>query len=54
MRLTLLQRALRRRLLAETRKLRLNREDPLGTGRDFAELDAMADELWRASGQAAR
>jgi hypothetical protein len=47
MRLALLQRALRRRLLAERRRLVLNRADPLGTGRDFAELDAMADLLWR-------
>ena len=47
MRLTLLQGALRRRLLADRRRLRLNRSDPLGTGRDFAELDAMAEWLWR-------
>lgn len=47
MRLTLLQQALRRRLLAERRRLVLNRADPLGTGRDFAELDAMAELLWR-------
>jgi hypothetical protein len=46
MRLTLLQGALRRRLLAESTRLRLNRGDPLGTGRDFAELDALAELLW--------
>jgi hypothetical protein len=47
MRLALLQGALRRRLLADTARLRLNRGDPLGAGRDFAELDAMAELLWR-------
>lgn len=47
MRLDLLQRALRRRLLAaDRRQLRLNRHDPIGHGLDFAELDAMADVLW--------
>ncbi len=46
MRIGLLQRALRRRLLAERRRLKLNRHDPLGRGFDFAELDAMADALW--------
>jgi len=50
MRLALLQRALRRRLLAETRRLMLNRADPLGAGRDFAMLDAMAETLWRETG----
>lgn len=45
-RLELLQRALRRRLLAQHRRLRLNRRDPLGRGADFAELDAMAALLW--------
>ena len=49
MRLALLQAALRRRLLAETRRLRLNRSDPLGAGRDFAALDAMAEQLWRGT-----
>jgi hypothetical protein len=53
MRLALLQGALRRRLLAERRRLRLNRADPLGGGRDFAELDAMADLLWREAGESA-
>lgn len=48
-RLELLQRALRRRLLAQHRRLRLNRRDPLGRGTDFAELDAMADLLWPAT-----
>jgi hypothetical protein len=50
MRLGLLQRALRRRLLSETRRLLLNRADPLGAGRDFAMLDAMAEALWREAG----
>lgn len=48
-RLGLLQRALRRRLLDQRRRLRLNRHDPLGSGVDFAELDAMADQLWPAT-----
>lgn len=48
-RLELLQRALRRRLLAQQRRLRLNRNDPLGNGLDFSELDAMADLLWPAT-----
>lgn len=47
MRLSLLQGALRTRLLAKTRRVRLNRRDPLGRGRDFAALDALAEELWR-------
>jgi len=47
MRLDLLQRALRRRLLAEDRtRLKLNRRDRLGEGVDFADLDAMAEALW--------
>lgn len=51
LRLALLQRALRRRLLDPFRaRLRLNRNDPLGAGRDFSELDAMADALWGATG----
>ena len=46
-RLALLQRTLRRRLLdPPSRPLRLNRHDPLGSGFDFAELDAMAEALW--------
>jgi len=48
-RLHWLQRALRRRLLAQQRPLRLNRHDPLGRGFDFTELDAMADQLWPAT-----
>jgi hypothetical protein len=49
-RLALLQRSLRRRLLDPPgRPLRLNRNDPLGTGFDFRELDAMVDALWGAS-----
>lgn len=49
MRLDLLQRALRRQLLAERRRIVLNARDPVGTGFDFAELDAMAESLWSAS-----
>ena len=50
MRLALLQGALRRRLLAaKAPRLRLSRQDPLGAGLDFTELDAMAEQLWRAS-----
>ena len=41
-----LQQALRRELLDQQRRIRLNRKDPLGTGLDFSELDAMADLLW--------
>lgn len=48
-RLSLLQSALRRRLLYERRRMILNRNDPLGTGFDFTELDAMAEKLWRAT-----
>lgn len=47
-RLALLQDALRRRLLSEQRRLVLNKNDPLGTGFDFTELDAMAEQLWKA------
>ncbi len=49
MRLRLLQSALRRRLLSERRRLVLNRKDPLGTGYDFSDLDAMAQALWDAT-----
>lgn len=49
MRLRLLQTALRRRLLDERKRLILNRKDPLGTGFDFAELDAMAEALWAST-----
>ncbi len=48
LRLHLLQGALRRQLLAERRRVVLNRKDPLGTGYDFSELDAMAESLWGA------
>lgn len=48
LRLHLLQAALRRRLLSQRRRVLLNRNDPLGTGFDFAELDAMAESLWAA------
>lgn len=48
-RLALLQTALRKRLLDERRRMVLNRKDPLGTGFDFGELDAMAAELWKAT-----
>jgi hypothetical protein len=44
----LLQNALRRGLLSERRKIVLNRRDPIGTGFDFTELDAMAEQLWAA------
>jgi hypothetical protein len=50
MRLHLLQRALRRRLLAPERlRNPLNGSDPLGAGLDFAELDALAESLWLVS-----
>jgi len=49
-RLALLQRALRRRLLqGHANPMRLNRHDPLGVGRDFSQLDAMAERLWSAT-----
>lgn len=48
-RLGLLQSALRRRLLAERKRLILNKNDPLGAGFDFSELDAMAEQLWNAT-----
>lgn len=47
MRLSLLQSALRRRLLAPRGKpFSLNSKDPGGKPLDFSELDAMADALW--------
>lgn len=57
MRLALLQRALRRRLLADGPgggrvRMRLNRHDPLGHGADFGELDALVDALWGATAPA--
>jgi len=46
-RMTLLQRALRRRLLNPRRKpFMLNRFDPLGRNVNFAEIDAMVEMLW--------
>ena len=51
MRLTLLQRALRRRLLDQVnRRFILNRNDPIGRAHDYRDLDAMADLLWGATG----
>jgi hypothetical protein len=35
-------------LLAERWRILLNRKNPLGTGFDFTELDAMAEDLWAA------
>lgn len=49
LRLELLQRALRRRLLDQRRRIRLSRKDPLGMGTDFTELDALVDDLWPAT-----
>lgn len=47
MRLSLLQGALRRRLLDPRRsRFLLNRRDPLGASIDFTEFDAMIDTLW--------
>lgn len=49
-RLELLQRALRQRLLdAGRERLWLSRKDPFRPGPDFAELDAMVDQLWSAT-----
>jgi hypothetical protein len=45
-RLELLQHALRCRLLDQQRRFKLNRRDPLGSGVDFSEIDAMAAQLW--------
>lgn len=51
MRLSLLQRALRRRLLeTQGKRLQLNSKDPFGNELDFTELDAMAELLWGATG----
>ncbi|MFZ9396072.1 MAG: hypothetical protein ACO25F_08435 [Erythrobacter sp.] len=47
--LALLQAQLRLQLLAERDRLVLNRRDPLGSGFDFSELDAMAEVLWNAT-----
>ncbi|MET0589489.1 MAG: AHH domain-containing protein [Novosphingobium sp.] len=47
MRLSLLQKTLRRRLLNPLRdRFVLNRSDPFSQAFDFAELDDMADALW--------
>lgn len=48
LRLHLLQSALRRQLLSQRRRVLLIRNDPVGTGFDFSELDAMAESLWAA------
>ena len=53
--LALLQKALRRRLLRPAgQHLRLNSNDPLGSGFDYRELDAMAERLWQATQPVAR
>lgn len=50
MRLTLLQAALRKKLLdPRFGPGALHRRDPLGVGFDFTELDSMADRLWPAT-----
>jgi hypothetical protein len=49
MRINLLQRALQQRLLDTRQPLRLNSKDKLGQTRDFSVLDAMAEQLWRAT-----
>ncbi len=47
-RMALLQRALKRRLLAGSgRSFMLNRKDPIGSNVDFSHLDAMAENLWQ-------
>lgn len=47
MRISLLQRALRRSLLQPDRpRVRLSRKCPLDAGLDFSELDAMVESLW--------
>ncbi|WP_379554624.1 AHH domain-containing protein [Qipengyuania sp. DGS5-3] len=49
MQISLLQRALQRRLLDARQPMMLNRKDPLGRGQDFTLLDAMAEQLWSAT-----
>ena len=49
MRLRLVQTALRRRLLDERKRMVLSAKDPLGTGFDFTELDAIAETLWAST-----
>lgn len=41
---------LRLQLIDRRRPLKLNRADPLGSDKDFSELDAMAELLWAATG----
>ena len=49
LRLGLLQSALRKRLLDQSRRLVLNRRDPALAKPDFSELDAMAEVLFAAA-----
>ena len=49
LRLSLLQSALRKRLLDQSRRLVLNRRDPALAEPDFSELDAMAEALFSAA-----
>lgn len=49
-RLTLLQAALRKRLLSQRAPLQLNRHQTPRPSADFAALDAMAASLWAATG----
>lgn len=50
MRIRLLQNALRRLLLRQAKiRLTLHRRDQALADRDFAELDAMADSIWKAT-----
>jgi hypothetical protein len=52
MRMRLLQRALRRSLLRpDWPRQRLNSRDPVGSGVDFSELDAMAESIWAGTAQ---
>ena len=48
MRFGLLQRPLRKRLLDQSRRIILNRRDPVARGPDFSELDAMAEVLFKS------
>lgn len=46
-RLSLLQATLRRQLVDPPgRRMQLHSRDPIGTGFDFTELDAMAEQMW--------
>ena len=50
-RIGLIQRALSRRLRGEgDKRLVLNSRDPIGRGIDYADLDAMAEQIWGATG----